>query len=399
RYFYVGVVSYVQKYTGSPHILSCFFRYFLNIENYKVGSPIFFYTGNEGNLESFAINTGFMWDIAPEFHAAVVFAEHRFYGKTQPYANTSYDTTDKLGYLNSEQALADFLFLGTCDNRKISGKLIAFGGSNGGMLAAWIRIKYPHKVDGAIASSALVFWFLDSQIPADIYDKIVTRSFMAAGCNRKAIEKGWVALRNLAQTAHGRSYLNELFHLEEKSRLASEEGYKFLSNYIKDVFEIMAKVNYPYPSKFLTALPGWPVKEACKFLRNVSHSDQDAARQLFEVVNLYYNYTGTTKTLCANPSFCPRFVAALGDPFGWPWQYCTEMIMPQCSSGWPNDFFWENCPFTVEGEIDECKAWCVSNFSKKKSSRKYVLKSSNYPWRVFFGVQRIFFKVMKLTVN
>lgn len=52
-----------------------------------------------------------MWDIAPEFGAAVVFAEHRFYGKTQPYGGRSYNSTDLLGYLSSEQALADFVLL------------------------------------------------------------------------------------------------------------------------------------------------------------------------------------------------------------------------------------------------------------------------------------------------
>ncbi|KAE9413953.1 hypothetical protein Angca_007021, partial [Angiostrongylus cantonensis] len=337
-------------------------RYFLNVDSYEKGGPIFFYTGNEGKLEGFATNTGFMWDIAPEFHAAVVFAEHRFYGKTQPYGDKSYNTTDHLGYLSSEQALADFIMLiDHLKQKKLNGAqksaVIAFGGSYGGMLAAWIRIKYPQKIDGAIASSAPVFWFIDSKIPEDIYDKIVTRSFVAAGCNRKAVEKGWLALRNLAQTAKGRSYLNEVFHLEERSRLASENDYKFLADYIKDVFETMAMVNYPYPAEFLTSLPGWPVKEACKFLGNVSQSDESAARQLFEVINLYYNYTGTTKTFCANPSFCPSASAALGDPMGWPWQYCTEMVQPQCSSGWPNDFFWKSCPFTVEGAIEDCKAW------------------------------------------
>ena len=52
-----------------------------------------------------------MWDIAPEFSAAIVFAEHRFYGKTQPFGNESYSKIQNLGYLSSEQALADFVEL------------------------------------------------------------------------------------------------------------------------------------------------------------------------------------------------------------------------------------------------------------------------------------------------
>ncbi|KAE9413954.1 hypothetical protein Angca_007020, partial [Angiostrongylus cantonensis] len=108
-------------------------RYFLNIEGYRPGGPIFFYTGNDGILESFAMNTGFMWDIAPEFHAAVVFAEHRFFGKTQPYGDQCCNTTDHFGYLSSEQALADFvLLIEHLKQKKLDGAqkspVIAFGG-------------------------------------------------------------------------------------------------------------------------------------------------------------------------------------------------------------------------------------------------------------------------------
>ena len=45
-------------------------------ENGTVG-PLFVYTGNEGGIDGFYYNTGFMFDIAPKFGALLVFIEHR----------------------------------------------------------------------------------------------------------------------------------------------------------------------------------------------------------------------------------------------------------------------------------------------------------------------------------
>lgn len=168
-------------------------------------SPILFYTGNEGDIELFAENTGFMWKLAAELRAMVVFAEHRYYGKSMPFGNDSYKDPQHLGYLTSEQALADFAdllqFLNPEESRR---PVIAFGGSYGGMLAAWFRTKYPHLVTGALASSAPVAQF-PGVVPCDIFNRILTSVYRVA-LDRNAdgtpsgvcvdnIQKAWTVLK------------------------------------------------------------------------------------------------------------------------------------------------------------------------------------------------------------
>lgn len=57
-----------------------------------------------------------------------------------------------LGYLTSEQALADYAelisYIKSTTPGASNSPVIVFGGSYGGMLAAWMRIKYPHIIKG-----------------------------------------------------------------------------------------------------------------------------------------------------------------------------------------------------------------------------------------------------------
>jgi len=93
-----------------------------------------------------------MWDSAESCRAMVVFAEHRYYGKTMPYGKDSFKK-ENLAQLTSEQALADFaVFIQWLKHNRSDVSddtpIIAFGGSYGGMLAAWMRAKYPHLIAG-----------------------------------------------------------------------------------------------------------------------------------------------------------------------------------------------------------------------------------------------------------
>ena len=69
-------------------------------------STIFFYCGGEGDLEEFWNNTGLPFDIATQFNAFIVFAEHRYYG--QSLSNISSTDSSYFKYLSMEQAIADF---------------------------------------------------------------------------------------------------------------------------------------------------------------------------------------------------------------------------------------------------------------------------------------------------
>ncbi|KAG8228746.1 hypothetical protein J437_LFUL009668 [Ladona fulva] len=336
-------------------------RYLVNVENWNADAkgPIFFYTGNEGDIEMFANNTGFMWDIAKDFQAMVVFAEHRYYGKSLPYGNNSYTDPKNLGFLSSSQALADYADLITYlqkSNSKSKAKtypVIAFGGSYGGMLSAWFRMKYPYIVDGAIAASAPILQFT-GMVPCDAFNRIVTSDFGAISpeCPKK-IRESWKAITRLTSKDEGMKWLSANWTL--CSPLKSDKNVTLLKEWLAEVYTNAAMLNYPYPTNFLLPLPAYPVLEICSKLianvpKNKTDPDQDKAllMSLFSAISTYFNHTGKTKCLDVNENDSD----ALMDK-GWDYQSCTEMVMPMCSTG-EFDMF-EAKKWDLGKEAERCK--------------------------------------------
>ena len=68
----------LDHFTFRPSASKIFYQKYLINDHYwdkQSFSPIFVYTGNEGNIEWFADNTGFLFDIAPKFNALLIFIE------------------------------------------------------------------------------------------------------------------------------------------------------------------------------------------------------------------------------------------------------------------------------------------------------------------------------------
>jgi lysosomal Pro-X carboxypeptidase len=74
----------LDHFTFTPNASMLFYQKYLVNDTFwrrpsggkgAAAGPLFVYTGNEGDIEWFATNTGFMFDIAPKFGALLVFIE------------------------------------------------------------------------------------------------------------------------------------------------------------------------------------------------------------------------------------------------------------------------------------------------------------------------------------
>ncbi|XP_055383039.1 lysosomal Pro-X carboxypeptidase [Condylostylus longicornis] len=346
---------YTEKYINVPLDHFSFtnqttfkLRYLIN-ETYSSGrsySPIFFYTGNEGDIELFAQNTGFMWEAAKQMQAAVIFAEHRYYGKSLPFGSMSFNSSTYSGYLSAEQALADYatLLYNITNGKYDSRPIIAFGGSYGGMLAAWFRMKYPHIIIGALAASAPILQFT-GLTPCDIYSRIVTSVFKVADkpeCVENIINS-WDMFKNFSSNDKGRQILNNKYKFCKNVTKTDDITNEFFE-YLNDMYSNLAMANYPYQNEFLAPLPAYPVRMFCGQLEKL-YQGEELLNAMHNAISIYANYTGKLKCLDYSTAFEPN----MGD-LGWNFQSCTEMVMPMCNK---NSMF-PKSDWNFKGYSDKC---------------------------------------------
>jgi hypothetical protein len=158
------------------------------------GYPIFLIVGGEGPLDNGMLYP-FVTDVlAKTFKAAVVQAEHRFYGTSSPVVNGT--VAELLQLLTPQQAIADMLrlvnvYLRESDFRGCSRDrtspnycpLITVGGSYPGFLSAMFRFLHPDVVDAAYASAAPLNMYAQRTDPNIFYDIVTTAAEKASpGC-------------------------------------------------------------------------------------------------------------------------------------------------------------------------------------------------------------------------
>ena len=270
-------------------------RYLID-ESFAAGQknpPILFYCGNEGGVYAFYENSGFITKtLAAQFKAVVLFAEHRYYGTSLPFRDSF--APDHIKYLTVDQTMMDYVKLlqkiKASNANYAKSPVIAFGGSYGGMLAAWIRMKYPHMIQGALASSAPIMFFPGSVSPY-AYNELVTRSFNEVRGDvdiTSMVRNGFATLKKMATDPTQYKSITDMF--KTCRPITNDADITALMNAIADGFGTMAMVNYPYPTNFINSLPANPIKYSCEQVSQYMPSprtDLDRVKVLQLMINVF----------------------------------------------------------------------------------------------------------------
>jgi len=170
-------------------------RYWVNMDEYEEGGPALIFIGGEGEANPKWLNFGNWYTIAKENKAAMFLLEHRFYGQSWPTENMS---TENLRFLSSRQGLEDLatFMAAMTSTYNLTGPWVSFGGSYPGSMSAWLKLKYPHLLAGAVSSSGPLFAKLDFFE----YFEVVRAAFdtTGPGCN-EALSGALDEIENLLQ--------------------------------------------------------------------------------------------------------------------------------------------------------------------------------------------------------
>ena len=243
-------------------------------------------------------------------------------------------------YLSHEQAQADYATLAYEIQRSynVSQPVILFGGSYGGMLAAWTRMKYPGVFAGAVAASAPILAF-DGLLPAyqqPSYWAVVTRDATAEGGSAPAcapnIRAAWDPLFAAGKTPAGRSQLQTAFNL--CSAPQNDADMFALAVFILNAFDTLAMGSFPYPSNYLSGggnappLPAWPFRAACNFLADPTLSQPSRSWDLLTAVG---QAAGVFNNATANVG-CYQLPSDVWEDGIWDYQWCTVSGRSVCES-------------------------------------------------------------------
>mmetsp|Transcript_11 Transcript_11/g.50 ORF Transcript_11/g.50 Transcript_11/m.50 type:complete len:460 (-) Transcript_11:34-1413(-) len=292
-------------------------RYFVNTSFGTTGGPVFLQLGGEGELGVSSVDSYAMTMYGQQQGALLVGLEHRFYSAhSMPKPDLSLDS---LRYLSSQQALADAAYFVNVELRSKYpqydfNKVVVFGGSYSGALAAWAREKYPGTFLIGVASSAPVRAELDFLEYLDVVDKALEEEFGELCVS--AISSATAKAEALLDADAGK--LSSMFSLCSPLDANDDKSVANFFSYVAGTFMGTVQYNGENPSA-----PN--IRDLCKAMTNTSNSPLHNLASVTKQFNdpagcLDVDYESMIKQL-RNTTLDPAAPVGMRQ---WTYQTCTQ---------------------------------------------------------------------------
>lgn len=199
------------------------------------------------------------------------------------------------------------------------------------MLAAWMRMKYPHVVQGALAASAPVLYFKGVKtLKAGIFAEIASNDFNITGKDGDKCYNGVKsAFGSLISKGDQPGYTKNVSAVFKTCQnLTHPDNITSLTDSLRSAFFYMAMTDYPNSASFLEPMPANPINVSCSYFANYTDDMED--KLVFEMLDkaaqVYFNWANKT-------DFCYDITDtdATGtlDAGGWDVLSCNQIAMPQ----------------------------------------------------------------------
>ncbi|XP_068084331.1 putative serine protease F56F10.1 [Anabrus simplex] len=328
-------------------------RYYKFDYYFRDGAPIFLEIGGEFAL--WGIHENFTFETAIKNNALVFALEHRYYGESLPESYSGGRPT----YLSSEQALADIAYFIEYHKKFYpNSPWIVNGCSYAGNLATWMRLKYPHLVNGAIAGSAPVLAKMDFYEYFEVVGEVLKEK--VPQCYQKLVEAK-EELTALTGTSDGRKKLAKMFRTEEYSSCLVDEFQYALAENVA-IFSDNYSVQYlPYYQSYTS--------EVCTSVTGNTHG-----KSILEILinMLMHNETSRSLELITRDHITIGFRQLSGpDLYMWEYQFCNEFGYFQILSS-------NRQPFGVSHSMSDwpeiCQEWNITLEMVEENVRKTNLR-------------------------